>query len=55
MITREIEIEKFITHRSWRKYTASLKGPPREVKAGYRQKQRKHLRHMSLLGSVGRV
>lgn len=24
--TREIEIEKFITCRSWRKYTAQLKG-----------------------------
>ena len=53
--TREIEIEKFITRRSCRKYTASLKGPPREAKAGYRQRQRQDLRHMSLSGCVGGV
>ena len=30
---REIEVEKFITHRSWRKYLTNLKGPRGEVKA----------------------
>lgn len=31
---QRIEIETFITHRSWRKYTANLEGPYREVRAG---------------------
>lgn len=31
--------EKFTTHRLWRKYTPCLEGPPRKVKAGYRQKE----------------
>lgn len=53
--TREIEIEKFITHRSWRKYTACLEGPPREVKTGYRQGEGQDAGHMTLLGSMGRV
>lgn len=35
---REIEIEKFITHRSWRRYMAQLKGPLREIKARSRQR-----------------
>lgn len=36
---RQIEIEKFNTHRSWRKYGTCLEGPHEEVKAGYRQKK----------------
>lgn len=28
----EIKIEKFITHRFWRRYQACLKGPRGEVK-----------------------
>lgn len=31
---RETEIEKFVTHRSWRKYQAFLMGPGRKVKQG---------------------
>ena len=34
-----IEIEKFIAHRSWRKYTAYVEGPHGEVKAGCRQRE----------------
>ena len=34
--TRETKVEKFITHRSWRKYTAGLQGPYGEIKAEYR-------------------
>ena len=39
-VTRESEIEKFITHRSWRKYTACLQGLYREIKAECRESQR---------------
>lgn len=38
-IKRETEIE-FITHMSWKKYTACLKGPHGEVTAGCRQRGR---------------
>lgn len=38
--TREIEIEKYITHRSQRKYLACLKEPQREVKVECRQRER---------------
>ena len=31
--TRGFEIEKFISHRSWRKYTAHLEGPHEAVQA----------------------
>lgn len=37
--TRDIEMEKLITHRSWRKSTARLKGPHGEVKAECRQRE----------------
>ena len=36
---REIEIEKFITHRSWREYTALLEGLHGEVKTGCRERE----------------
>ena len=35
---REIEIEKFMTHGSWRRSTAHLWGPHVEVKADRRQR-----------------
>ena len=55
--TREIKIEKFITHRSWRKYIACLKGLNEEIKAEYKERARKRqeLGHMPLFGSVGGV
>ena len=37
--TREIEIDKFITHRSWRKYMASPVGATEEVRAGHAEGQ----------------
>lgn len=53
---RETEIDKFITHRSWRKYTAGLEGPLGEVKGGYREREGGQvLGHMPLFGSVERV
>lgn len=61
---RETEIDKFITHRSWRKYTAGLEGPLGEVKGRCRQREGERergggggqvLRHMPLFGSVERV
>lgn len=52
---REIEIDKFITHRSWRKYTAGLKRPLEEVKGRYRQRGRQDLGHMPSSESVERV
>ena len=52
-ITRQTEIEKFITYGSWRKDNAFLKGPHGEVKAECRQRQ--DLGHMPLLVSVGGV
>lgn len=51
--TRETEIEKFITHRSWRKYTVRLQGPHEEVRAGHRWSQ--DLGHRPSLVSVGGV
>lgn len=48
---REIEIEKFITHKSWRKYLAYIKVLHREVQAGCRQRQKQDLGHMLLLES----
>ena len=53
--TRETEIEKFISHRSWRKFTACLKGPHGDVKAGCRQIMRQDLGHVPLVGSMDRV
>ena len=37
--TRRIEIETFITHRSWRRYLAQFQGLHREVSASYREKE----------------
>lgn len=51
-ITREIKIEKFITHGSWRKYLAL---PYEKVKAKWRQRERQDLGHMLLLGFLGRT
>ena len=49
--TKEIEIEMFITHMSWRKYLARLEGPHEEVATGCNSKKQ-DLGHMPLLGSV---
>ena len=38
--TREIKIEKVLTHRCWRKYTAPLEGLHGEVKAEGRERGR---------------
>lgn len=48
---KRIKAEKFITHRSWRKYMASLGGPHSEVKAGCSRETWQELGHMPLLGS----
>lgn len=48
--TRDIKMEKWITHRSWRKSVARLKGPHGEVSAG---RERQDLECMPLLESVG--
>ena len=53
--TREIEIDKFITHRSWRKYTAGLEKSLEEVKGRCRQRGRQDLGHMPSSESVERV
>ena len=37
--TKEMEIEKFITHKSWRKYATCLEGPHRKGEAGCRQRE----------------
>lgn len=56
---RGIIREKFITQKSWRRYTPEnalcFVGPQGEVKAGSRQKEREELGHMILLGPVGGV
>lgn len=36
-------MEKFITHRSWRKYPAHVEGLHRDVKADWRQRERQDL------------
>lgn len=48
-----IEIEKFMTHKSWRRYVVHLEGPHWEVKAGYRQREWQDLGHVPQLGFVG--
>ena len=53
--TRETEIEKFITLRSWRKYATHLEGPHGMMKAGCRQREKQDLGHTSLLESMGGV
>lgn len=35
----KIEIKKFITHKSWRRYVVHLEGPHWEVKAGWENGQ----------------
>lgn len=37
--TREMDIEKFITHKSWRKHATRLEGPHRKGEAGCRQRE----------------
>lgn len=37
-----------IYYRSWKNYTASLKGPPREVRVGYRQRKARPETHAFL-------
>lgn len=50
---RENTIEKFITHRSWKKYVAYLEVPLREVKTGCRQeREQQDQGHMPSLGNV---
>lgn len=52
--TKEMEIEKFITHKSWRKYATCLRARTGRVRQGVgREKQ--DLGHMLLVGSAGRV
>lgn len=46
---RENNIEKFITHRSWRRCMASLKGSHGEIREGCRQSA------SIRVGSMGRV
>lgn len=45
-------VEKFITHKSWIRYAACLKGPQVEVKEGCRRRGRIFW-HMPLLGPMG--
>ena len=47
--TTEMETEKFITHRSWRRYTAYLEGPCRR---SMQSADRQVLGHISLSGSM---
>ena len=49
------EIEKCITHKFWRRYTAHLQGLRGEINAGCRQRVHQDLGHMPLLGSLGGV
>lgn len=51
----KIEIEKFVTHRSWRRYVVHLEGPRWEVKAGCSQGEWPDLGHVPLLEFVGRM
>ena len=51
-LAREIEIEKFIIHRFWRRYLVLLVGPHGVVKAGCRQREWQDLGYVLLLGSV---
>lgn len=48
--TRDINMEKWITHRSWRKSVACREGPHREVSA---DRKAGHGAHVPLLESVG--
>lgn len=41
--TGEIEMDKFITHRTWRKSIACLEGLRWELKAEYRQAEPAHI------------
>lgn len=55
---REIRIETFTSHRSWRKYTASSAGATLEVREGHiggQAGRQTDLGHMPLLGSMGGV
>ena len=52
---KRAEIEKFVTHRSWRRCTAHLDGPHWEVKAEGRQRAGQDLGRMPLLGFRGGV
>ena len=47
--TMENELEKFITHKSWRKLHSLLEGPLGEIKALYRQKASSRTWDLSLL------
>lgn len=50
-----VEIEKFIIHRSWKKYAACFEEPHRRSKQGLgkeRAREREDLEQMPLLGSV---
>ena len=51
----KIEIEKFVPHRAWRKYTTYLQGLHGEAKAGCLQRERQDLGHMTLLGFLDGV
>lgn len=53
--TRETEIEKFTTLRSWRKYATHLEGPHEMMKAECRQREKQDLGHKSLIESMGGV
>ena len=50
-----IEIEKFVTHGSWRKCTAQPEWPHQEVKAECRLRAGQDLGHRPFLESTGRV
>lgn len=43
---KRIEIEKFITHKSWKKYMASLERPHGEVKTRYSKNSWQDQGHM---------
>ena len=48
-----IETEKFITHKSWRRYVMYLEGPHWDINAGCRQREWLDPAHMPRLGFVG--
>ena len=54
-ITRETEGEKFITHRSRRKYTACYKCPQGTWPKQGAGREGQDLGHIPLLGSMGKV
>lgn len=51
----ENDIQRFMTHRTERRYFAPLQGPHGEVKAECREREGQDLWLMCLWGSVGRV